>query len=212
MFRGVPVNPLFLRKQFGLLIFVVTLGLTDVTATAYEADEGEGRDESWQIEQRQQWFVESRGLRGHPDASRLRAIAVDELKLQRQRVDPMRAANGEVWEELGPSSMNMIDWVMGRVAGRLNAITPLPGDDATVYVGAAAGGVWKTTNAGLSWTPIFDNVGTLPIGAITVDAAAPNTVWVGTGDKNSSCGDYFGQGVFLSEDVAHPGARATVTD
>ena len=171
-------------------------------AWAYEeGNEGENREESWQIEQRKLWFIESRDLLDQPDASRLRANAIEGLKLERQRLDPARAASGEVWQELGPSSLNMVDWVMGRVAGRINAITPLPGNDDTVYVGAAGGGVWKTTNGGTSWAPIFDNVGTLPIGAITIDAASPNTVWVGTGDKNSGCGDYFGQGVFLSEDA-----------
>lgn len=190
-----------MRKRCSLLLIAFVLMALQVVVSADQGDEDEARDESWQIEQRQQWFVESRGLLDHPEASQLRASAVDQLQRQRKLVDPMRAASGEVWEELGPSSMNMVDWVMGRVAGRLNAITPLPGNDNTVYVGAAGGGVWKTTNAGLSWTPIFDDVGTLPIGAITIDATAPNTVWVGTGDKNSSCGGYFGQGVFLSVDA-----------
>ncbi|MEP6882308.1 MAG: PKD domain-containing protein, partial [Dokdonella sp.] len=197
------MNRLNSRKRCGLLFVAVALISFNITASAYEDEDGDGggRDESWQIEQRQQWFVESRGLLEHPEASRLRASAVADLKAQRKWIDPARAASGEVWQELGPSSMNMVDWVMGRVAGRLNAITPMPGNDETVYAGAAGGGVWKTTNAGLSWTPIFDNVGTLPIGAITIDAASPNTIWVGTGDKNTNCGGYFGQGVFLSEDA-----------
>lgn len=192
-----------MRKHWSLLILAVVLLAAYATALALEDVDydGAGRDESWQIEQRQLWFVESRDLLANPDASRLRANAVEELKLQRQHLDPARATSGEVWQELGPSSLNMVDWVMGRVAGRLNAITPLPGNDVTVYAGAAGGGVWKTTNAGLSWVPVFDNVGTLPIGAITIDASSPNSVWVGTGDKHSGCGDYFGQGVFLSEDA-----------
>ncbi len=193
------MNQLILRKHWLLRSLAAVVMAANVAALADNDDEG--RDESWQIEQRQLWFVESRGLLEHPEASRLRADAVGELKRQREWLDPARVASGEVWEELGPSSMNMVDWAMGRVAGRLNAIAPLPGNDATVYVGAAAGGVWKTTNAGLSWAPIFDQVGTLPIGAITIDAATPDMIWVGTGDKNSSCGDYFGQGVFLSEDA-----------
>ncbi|MBL0162206.1 MAG: PKD domain-containing protein [Xanthomonadales bacterium] len=189
-------------KQAGVLLLVALSLAISLRAFAVEneSEEGEGRDESWQIEQRQLWFVESRGLLDHPDAAKLRASAVQELKLQRLLVDATRASVGEVWQEAGPSSMNMIDWIMGRVAGRVNAITPRPGDDNTVYLGSAAGGVWKTTNAGISWTPIFDQVGTLPIGAITIDSAAPDTIWVGTGDKNSSCGGYFGQGVYLSED------------
>jgi hypothetical protein len=188
-------------KRWSLLAGSALLMTVSLSAAAMQDDETAGRDESWQIEQRQQWFVESRDLLAHPDASRLRAGAVDELKRQNEMLAGTRAASGEVWQEMGPSSMNMVDWIMGRVAGRINAITPLPGNDDVVYVGSAAGGVWKTTNAGLSWAPIFDEVGTLPIGAIAIDASAPSTVWVGTGDKNSSCGGYFGQGVYLSEDA-----------
>ncbi|MEZ5460553.1 MAG: PKD domain-containing protein [Dokdonella sp.] len=196
------MNPICGR--FGLLLPVVLLlsTLTTHAAIAAEDSADNPREESWQIEQRQRWLEESRALRSHTDASRLRAEAAAELKLQRQWADPLRAASGEAWQELGPSSMNMVDWIMGRVAGRLNAIAPVPGNDDTVYVGSAAGGVWKTVNAGQSWTPLFDDIGTQPIGAITIDPAAPDTVWVGTGDKNGgACAGYFGQGVYLSEDA-----------
>ncbi|GMV31234.1 MAG: hypothetical protein AMXMBFR59_33590 [Rhodanobacteraceae bacterium] len=177
--------------------------------------EGEGREESWQIEQRQLWFERSRGLRATPDAGRERAMAVETLKELRRSRDPQQQAAGEVWAPVGPSSMSMTDWIMGRVAGRLNAVTPVPGNEDTVYVGAAAGGVWKTTDAGASWTPVFDQVGTLPIGAVTLDPNDTNSVWVGTGDKNGGgCAGYFGQGVFLSSDggttwTARNGADAT---
>lgn len=164
-------------------------------------EEGEGREESWQIEQRQLWFERTRSLNSTPNAGRLRADSVEALKQERLRSDPRRAAAGESWEPVGPSSMSMTDWVMGKVAGRINAVTPVPGNEDTVYVGTAAGGVWKTTNAGISWTPIFDQVGTLPIGAVTLDPNDSNDVWVGTGDKNGGgCAGYFGQGVYLSED------------
>ena len=184
----------FGRFALALLPFLVTL-----PAGAIEReDEG---DESWQIEQRQIWFERTRGLRDTADATRLRASAVSELKLQQRITRERHLAGGEVWQELGPSSMDMTDWGMGRVAGRLNAITPDPADNDIVYIGSAAGGVWKTTNGGVDWAPMFDEVGTLPIGAITLDPANPNAVWVGTGDKNGgACAGYFGQGVYLSED------------
>lgn len=170
-----------------------------------EEREDEGKtagDESWQIEQRQRWFEETRGLRDVANAGALRSGAVAALREQRAQRDSTLALLGESWQEIGPSSMNMLSWIMGRVSGRLNAITPLPNDENTVYVGAAAGGVWKTTNAGQSWTSIFDQVGTLPIGAITLDPNNASAVWVGTGDKNGGgCAGYFGQGVFLSEDA-----------
>jgi uncharacterized protein YgiB involved in biofilm formation len=161
---------------------------------------GENRDDSYQIEQRRRWFIESRGLDREPNAQAERARAAHELGDQ-VRARSMMLGPGEVWQPLGPSSMNMGSWVMGRVSGRTNVIVPHPTDENTVYFGAAAGGVWKTTNAGTSWTPLFDSVGTLPIGSIFVEPAVPNNVWVGTGDKNGGgCAGYFGQGVFLSQD------------
>ncbi|REG30671.1 hypothetical protein ATI61_106140 [Archangium gephyra] len=161
---------------------------------------GENRDDSYQIEQRQRWFIESRGLDRVPNAGAERAQAAQELKEQ-LRARSMQLGPGEVWQPLGPSSMNMGSWVMGRVSGRTNVIVPHPTDENTVYFGAAAGGVWKTTNAGVSWTSLFDQVGTLPVGSIFVEPSAPTNVWVGTGDKNGGgCAGYFGQGVFLSQD------------
>lgn len=182
---------------------------------AGDHEEGEGREESWQIEQRTLWFERTRGLRTAPDAGRERAAAVQQLERLRRSTDPQQQRSGETWEPVGPSSMTMTDWIMGRVSGRLNAVTPVPGNEDTVYIGSAAGGVWKTTNAGASWTPIFDQVGTLPIGAVTLDPNDSNRVWVGTGDKNGGgCAGYFGQGVFLSDDAgatwnARNGAGAT---
>lgn len=159
------------------------------------------RDESWQIEQRQRWFSESRGLQTAPDARREREKATSELRSQVARRMSTTMLAGEVWQELGPSAMTMGNWTMGRVSGRNNAIVPHPGDENTVYFGSAAGGVWKTTNGGASWTSLFDQVGTLPIGAIHLEAQNANAVWVGTGDKNGGgCAGYFGQGLFLSND------------
>ncbi|WP_324462878.1 PKD domain-containing protein [Dokdonella sp.] len=203
------------RMGWILLAGIAALSVLPARADRRDIEGEDEGDESWQIEQRQQWFEETRGLRDTADAALLRADAADALKRERSALDPLRIGEGEVWQELGPSSMDMIDWSMGRVSGRVNAITPLPGNDDTVYVGSAAGGVWKTTNAGQSWTALFDGVGTLPVGAITLDPVTPSTVWVGTGDKNGGgCAGYFGQGVYLSEDAgaswsARNGSAAT---
>ena len=60
-----------------------------------------------------------------------------------------------------------------------------PKDRAHYYVAVACGGVWKTTNAGTTWTPIFDNEGSYSIGCVALDPKNPNVVWVGTGENNS---------------------------
>lgn len=96
--------------------------------------------------------------------------------------------------------MTMLDWTMGLVAGRVDALAVHPTSDDTLYLGAAAGGVWKSTNGGGAWQPIFDDVGTETIGAIAIDPAAPERVWVGTGEHAENCWGYFGMGLFLSTD------------
>ena len=158
-------------------------------------------DESDQIRKRQQWLQETRGLGDRGEAGRARHQAIQMLQVQAQQMRAQQLMAGEVWEEMGPSSMQMGNWVMGRVSGRPNSIAIDPTNDSIVYFGSAAGGVWKTTNAGQSWMPIFENVGTLAIGAITIEPGDRNRIWVGTGDRNGgACAGYFGQGVFFSAD------------
>src|SRR6185295_319784 len=95
-------------------------------------------------------------------------------------------------------TMTMLDWAMGRVTGRVVAVAVHPTDENVVYLGANTGGVWKTVDGGAFWTPVFDSVGTLAIGALAVDRNNGNVVWVGTGERGSSCTGYFGLGVYRS--------------
>ena len=184
------------QHAFVASLIALTAG-SSMLATAADDKKNEG----WRIEQRQKWAADIRGLSQEPNARNLRERAVGLLKRQAAERSVIATAAGETWVEMGPSAMNMTGWTFGKVSGRNNAITPHPTDDNIVYFGAAAGGVWKTTNGGTSWTPIFDQVGTLPIGAITIDPNNTNRVWVGTGDKNQGClGAYLGQGISLSSD------------
>lgn len=185
-----------------LLALSAVCGPASAQGPAGPQEPGSKENESERIVQRLRWFNQSRGLDKVENAAALRAQAVVELRREsdaRARI-PMRSAADERWRLLGPASMNMFDWAFGKVSGRVNAIAQHPGSDNILYLGAASGGVWKTTNGGSSWTPIFDRVGTQPVSSIQVETAAPTNVWVGTGDFNSSCHGYFGQGLFLSND------------
>src|SRR5713226_1659474 len=75
-----------------------------------------------------------------------------------------------------------------------------PNNRAHYYVAVASGGVWKTENAGITWTPIFDNEGSYSIGTVVLDPKNPNIVWVGTGENNSQRSVGYGDGVYRSED------------
>ncbi|HJQ25072.1 MAG TPA: glycosyl hydrolase [Blastocatellia bacterium] len=85
-------------------------------------------------------------------------------------------------------------------SGRVVAIAVDPTDHTHYFVGAASGGVWKTTNAGTTWSPVFDNEGSYSIGVIVIDPKNPLTVWVGAGENNSQRSVSYGDGVYRSDD------------
>ncbi len=85
-------------------------------------------------------------------------------------------------------------------SGRISSIAVNPADHSTWYIAAASGGVWKTTNCGTSWTPLFDHEGSYSIGTVAVDPANPSVVWVGSGENNSQRSVSYGDGVYRSED------------
>src|SRR6185436_16427573 len=87
------------------------------------------------------------------------------------------------------------------MSGRVNVVAVHPDDKQTWYIGVASGGVWKTTNAGTTFTPVFQNEGTYSIGAVTIDKKTPNTIWVGTGEANNQRSVGWGDGVYKSDDA-----------
>ncbi len=85
-------------------------------------------------------------------------------------------------------------------SGRIADIAIDPDDENTWYVAAGSGGVWKTENAGVTWTPIFDDQGSYSIGCVTIDPNNTNIIWVGTGENVGGRHVGFGDGVYRSTD------------
>jgi len=98
--------------------------------------------------------------------------------------------SGMKLRSLGPSVMS----------GRISGFAVHPEKRSHYFVAVASGGVWKTTNAGVTWTPVFDNEGSYSIGCIVLDPKNPNVVWVGTGENNSQRSVGYGDGVYKSID------------
>lgn len=86
------------------------------------------------------------------------------------------------------------------MSGRITAIDAVVDDPRTVYLGSASGGVWKTTNAGASWKPVFDEQPTLNIGSVAIQQNNPSTVWVGTGEGNPRNSLNIGEGIYKTMD------------
>src|SRR3982751_816427 len=87
------------------------------------------------------------------------------------------------------------------MSGRITAIDVVVNNPDTWYVGAASGGVWKTVNAGATWTPVFDEQSTLNIGSIAIQQNNPSIVWVGTGEGNPRNSLNLGEGIYKSMDA-----------
>ncbi|HEY9385140.1 MAG TPA: hypothetical protein VIP80_16635 [Gemmatimonadales bacterium] len=85
-------------------------------------------------------------------------------------------------------------------SGRIGEVAIHPSNKGTWYVAVHSGGVWKTVNAGTTWTPLFDSQASYSIGTIAIDPNNPLVVWVGSGENNSQRSVGYGDGVYRSTD------------
>lgn len=85
-------------------------------------------------------------------------------------------------------------------SGRVSDIEVNPNNSNEYFVAAAAGGVWKTVNAGITYEPVFEKEGAYSIGCVAIDPSNTNVVWVGTGENNNQRSVSYGDGIYKSED------------
>jgi photosystem II stability/assembly factor-like uncharacterized protein len=98
--------------------------------------------------------------------------------------------NGLSWRCIGPSL----------TSGRISDIAINPDNPFEYYVATSSGGVWKTVNSGVEYTPVFDKEGSYSIGCVTMDPSNSSVIWVGTGENNNQRSVAFGDGVYKSLD------------
>jgi photosystem II stability/assembly factor-like uncharacterized protein len=116
-------------------------------------------------------------------------VALLPLSAQDGRIDPALYA-GLRWRSIGPFR-----------SGRVNGVSGVPGQPNVFYMGSVGGGVWKTTNAGRTWFPIFDSQPIASIGAIAVAASNTDIVYVGTGEADMRSQISYGNGMYKSIDA-----------
>jgi photosystem II stability/assembly factor-like uncharacterized protein len=109
--------------------------------------------------------------------------------LAQKEKDESSIYNGLKFRSIGPAFMS----------GRIADIVIHPKNENTWYVAAGSGGVWKTTNSGTTWKPIFDNQKSFSIGCVSLDPQNPEIVWVGTGENVGGRHIGYGDGVYKSE-------------
>ncbi|MBK5284634.1 MAG: glycosyl hydrolase [Bacteroidia bacterium] len=98
--------------------------------------------------------------------------------------------NGLAFRSIGPAI----------TSGRVVDLAVNPNNHKEYFVAAASGGVWKTSNGGITFNPVFDGEGSYSIGCVTIDPNNTNVVWVGTGENNNQRSVAYGDGVYKSED------------
>ena len=181
-------------------------------------DKGEKteKDSPESIRKREEWFYKQRAsVNGHiPGGARLRAL---------QHMQRMMAAEGKLvlrsdgtyaeatpqngstsfpaWSSIGPTPTT--GGTFSPVTGRVTTIAVDPSDATgnTVLIGGAQGGIWRSTDAGVTWTAIGDQNASLAMGSIAFAPSQPSTVYAGTGEQASIGFDiYYGAGVLVSSD------------
>ncbi len=194
---------------------------------AAQAAEGQARFRDDNPGQRERWFYEQRArpLGFIPFGIRQQAVRQRDAMRERERqlrigsfaLQPSAAAritapdepdrthaippNGSTWTPIGPQPATAaLSTTIKQVSGRTSAVAVDPTNANIVYSGGAQGGIWKSTNAGATWTPLSDFEASLAIGSIAIDPTNPQTIYVGTGEQTFSIGSYYGAGILKSTD------------
>ncbi len=179
-------------------VFLLFCSLFLFSFSSATAQNDADREESSRQQDRYGWFRRIReGRGGRVDAKvRLRALST----MQKRLGDPNPAApssSGTQWSLIGPQPADYLS------SGRVTALAVDPNDTNTVYLGAAEGGIWKTTDGGLTWTPLTDQQDSLAIGSLAIDPNDSNTIYAGTGEGNFNLDAYYGAGVLKSTDAGN---------
>ncbi len=103
-------------------------------------------------------------------------------------------------EESPPWATSLRYRHIGPVGNRVVAVVGVPGDPQTYYIGAASGGVWKTTDGGVHWDPLFDDQAVQAIGSLAIVPSDTNVIWAGTGETFIRSNVIVGNGIYRSTD------------
>lgn len=151
------------------------------------------------FEWRRDWFYLDRFKEDDRFLNVMTGAIQDKMRMiERQRVEARDitayapAGLGTPWFSIGPRNIN----------GRVKSIAVHPANANIVYAGASSGGVWKSSDGGQSWRPLWDMQDTMAIGSVAIAPSAPDTIYAGTGEWTPGYGASFpGTGVFVSTDA-----------
>lgn len=167
-------------QALGLLLLV--MGVSSAFAQEHDVREGSMRG-------REEYFHDMRAWPFGRIPGGLRLQALDWMAT-RAKESGRSVQSRATWRPIGPFDLS----------GRITAIALHPADGRTLWAGAAAGGVWKSTDRGDRWRPVMDYENAITVGSIAVDPNNPDVVYVGTGEPAFNLDTYDGAGLFKSTD------------
>ncbi len=175
-------------KQYILLI-IATFLLVSVNSSAQqnqdERREGDPRDKAKFFHDQRVYPFDS-----IPSNALFKAREQQKKFFSSKQNGAQLLAQQPVWKQAGPTA----------VGGRTRTIVHHPTKDGWLYVGAANGGVWRSTNGGENWEPIMQNENSISMGALAIDTKNPDIIYAGTGEYSSGNYGYSGAGIFRTTD------------
>ena len=183
-------------KKFLALLLLLCVGVwAQEPRDKEEDDDDEGMDRPLE---RWQYFYDQRVYPGAflPENARLKGYQ-QLLSMERARRGRSAAIQGE-WKLVGPRPVAFRPGYA--VSGRVTALAIDPRNNDVVYLGSAAGGVWKTIDGGQNWRALTDDQPSITIGALVIDPTNPDIIYAGTGEANFNADAYTGVGILKSTD------------
>lgn len=207
-----PVIHLHPRSFFGAFVLLaVFFSFTPLAGYAQESED-EGEESGEEIIARELFLNMRRA--GGPERNIPQdayANAVRERRQLEHTIDLTLNPRSTSWTSANPNGMFYARTGANYISGRTNAIAFHPTDPNIIYIGAAGGGVWKTTNGGSAWQALTDNLTSTACGTVVVDPNNPNTIYFGTGELNFSFDSYYGDGIYQSTDGGQSWTKTATT-
>ncbi len=188
-------------NQYTTVVILAVLCLS-VSGIVHSQDPEES-ESSEKIEQRERYYIERRaggpGLK-LPPGTYEKAVQ-HMMQMPKDSDMPGSMTSLTSWVSVNPVGMFYARTNANFISGRTNSIAFHPTNPQIMYIGAAQGGVWKTTNGGNNWVPLTDNLGSLASGDVAIDPQSPNILYYGTGELNYSGDSQYGDGIYKSSDA-----------
>ncbi len=185
------------------LAAVIIIFFSCFLSTSFCQEDNEENESSESILQREQFILERRA--GGPGKI-LPQDAFAKAVIEKQGIPEDKNSLNSPTSTIGWNSVNPTGMFYGvtnnnYISGRTNGITFDPVNPNIFYIAAAQGGVWKTTDAGIHWTVLTDNLGSIASGDIQIDPSNPDILYYGTGELNYSLDSQYGDGIYKSTDA-----------